>query len=189
MARTTHRGRTRSDSPQGTIPAVTAEEIRHLRKLAGSAMPSIRLQGAHSDAVDLASLSPNWVAFYLYPGTTATPATGADAPAEDTAQHRAFGAHKDRFIEMGVGLVGISSQSKQEQRQATVDHRINYLMLIDPGLVLAEALGLPTFELADRRWYRRVTLLARNGTIEWASLATVAANTPAQVLTWLQLHG
>ncbi|MBA3809503.1 MAG: redoxin family protein [Solirubrobacterales bacterium] len=168
---------------------MTAEEIRHLRKLAGSAMPSIRLQGAHSDAVDLASLSPNWVAFYLYPGTTATPATGADAPAEDTAQHRAFGAHKDRFIEMGVGLVGISSQSKQEQRQATVDHRINYLMLIDPGLVLAEALGLPTFELADRRWYRRVTLLARNGTIEWASLATVAANTPAQVLTWLQLHG
>ena len=91
--------------------------------------------------------------------------------------------------EMSVRLVGVSSQSEQEQRQTMVDHRICHLMLIDPELALAEALGLPTFELAGRRWYRRVTVLIRGKTIEWASLATGAANTPTQVLTWLQLHG
>jgi peroxiredoxin len=184
-----HRGRTRSDSPQGAIPAVTAEEIRHLHQLAGSPMPAIRLRNVNGDSVDLARLSPGWVAFYLYPGIAGVAVAGSDAPAEDAAQHRAFCARTDRFSEMSVRLVGISSQSEREQRQAIVDHRIGHLMLIDPEFALAEALRLPTFELAGRRWYRRVTLLTRYGTTEWASFATAAANTPDQALTWLQLHG
>jgi peroxiredoxin len=187
--RTMHRGRTRSVSPQATIPTVSAEEIRRLHQLAGSPMPSIHLPDIAGNSVDLAHLSPGWAALYLYPGTTATPATGADAPAEDVAQHRAFCARTDSFTEMSVRLVGVSSQSEQEQRQTMVDHRICHLMLIDTELALAEALGVPTFELAGRRWYRRVNVLIRGKTIEWASLATGAANTPAQVLTWLQLHG
>jgi peroxiredoxin len=184
-----HRGRTRSDSPQGTIPAATAEEIRHLHQLAGSPLPSIRLRHIDGISVDLAHLPPGWAALYLYPGIAGVAVAGADAPAEDAAQHRAFCARKDRFSEMSVRLVGISSQSEQEQRQTIVDHRIGHLMLIDPEFALGEALRLPTFELAGRRWYRRVMLLTRDGTTEWAFFATRPATTPDQALTWLQLHG
>jgi peroxiredoxin len=89
---------------------------------------------------------------------------------------------------LSVRLVGISSQSEQEQRQTILDHRIDHLMLMDPDFALAGALRLPTFELAGQRWYRRVTLLIREGRAEWAFLAAAAASTPDQALTWLQLH-
>ena len=39
-------------------------------------------------------------------------------------------------------------------------------LLSDPGLLLAQALGLPTFEAAGTTFYRRLTLVARRGRIE-----------------------
>jgi peroxiredoxin len=161
------------------------------RRLAGSPMPSITLQRINGSRIGLRTVSLGWVVFYLYPGTDEiSAAAGIDSPIEDAAQHRAYCEREYRFRQLGVRPVGISSQQHLEQLATIRDHHIEHLMLIDPDLVLAEALGLPTFELAERRWYRRLTLLAHDGVIERAfyPIAT-AANNPGQVLTWLQLHG
>jgi peroxiredoxin len=161
-----------------------------VRRLAGNPMPSITLQRINGSRIGLRTLSLGWVVFYLYPGTDEISAAGIDGPIEDTAQHRAYCEREYRFRELGVRAVGISSQQHLEQLATIREHHIEHLMLIDPDLVLAEALGLPTFELAERRWYRRLTLLAHDGVIERAFYpVTTAANNPGQVLTWLQLHG
>jgi peroxiredoxin len=153
-------------------------------------MPSVTLQRINGSRIGLRTLSLGWVVFYLYPGTDDASAAGIDSPTEDAAQHRAYCEREYRFRELGVRAVGISSQQHLEQLGTIREHHIEHLMLIDPDLVLAEALGLPTFELAQRLWYRRLTLLAHDGVIERAfyPIAT-AANNPGQVLTWLQLHG
>jgi peroxiredoxin len=170
--------------------AVATDEAALLRRLAGSPIPSITLQRINGSRIGLRTLSHGWVVFYLYPGTDKESATGIDSPAEDVAQHRAYCEREYRFRELGVRPVGISSQQHLEQLDTIREHHIEHLMLIDPDLVLAEALGLPTFELLERLWYRRLTLLAHDGVIERAfyPIAT-AANNPGQVLTWLQLHG
>jgi peroxiredoxin len=170
--------------------AVATDEMALLRGLAGSPMPSITLQRISGSRIGLRTLSLGWVVFYLYPGTDETAVTGIDSPTEDAAQHRAYCEREYRFRELGVRPVGISSQQHLEQLGTIRDHHIEHLMLIDPDLVLAEALGLPTFELAERLWYRRLTLLAHDGIIERAFYpVATAANNPGQVLTWLQLHG
>jgi peroxiredoxin len=43
---------------------------------------------------------------------------------------------------------------------------LSYPVLSDPGLTLAAALELPTFEVAGMTLYRRLTLIARQGRIE-----------------------
>jgi peroxiredoxin len=158
-------------------------------RLAGNPMPSITLQRINGSRIGLQTISLGWVVFYLYPGTDETSATGIDGPIEDAAQHRAYCEREYRFRELGVRPVGISSQQHLEQLGTIREHHIEHLMLIDPDLVLAEVLGLPTFELAERSWYRRLTLLVHDGVIERAFYpVATAANNPGQVLTWLQLH-
>jgi peroxiredoxin len=175
--------------PKTSLSGAT-DEMALARGLAGSPMPSITLQRINGKRIGLQTLSLGWVVFYLYPGTDGTSAAGIDSPSEDTAQHRAYCEREYRFRELGVRTVGISSQQQLEQLGTIREHHIEHLMLIDPDLVLAEALGLPTFELSDRLWYRRLTLLVHDGMIErvFYPVAT-AANNPGQVLTWLQLHG
>lgn len=170
--------------------AVVTDEMALARRLAGIAMPSITLQRINGSRIGLQTISLGWVVYYLYPGTDEAGAVGIDGPAEDTAQHRAYCEREYRFRELGVRPVGISSQQHLEQLATIRDHHIEHLMLIDPDLVLAEALGLPTFELSERLWYRRLTLLVHDGIIERAFYpVATAANNPGQVLTWLQLHG
>src|SRR5580700_6608971 len=133
--------------------AVATDEMALVRGLAGSPMPSITLQRITGSRIGLQTLSLGWVVFYLYPGTDDTSAAGIDSPTEDAAQHRAYCEREYNFRELGVRPVGISSQQNLEQLGTIREHHIEHLMLIDPDLVLAEALGLPTFELAERLWY------------------------------------
>jgi peroxiredoxin len=175
--------------PQSSL-AVATDEMALARRLAGTPMPSIVLQRINGSRIGLQTISLGWVVYYLYPGTDEASALGIDSPAQDAAQHRAYCEREYRFRELGVRPVGISSQQHLEQLGTIRDHQIEHLMLIDPDLVLAEALGLPTFELAERLWYRRLTLLVHDGVIERAFYpVATAANNPGQVLTWLQLHG
>jgi peroxiredoxin len=180
---------THPSAPRSNL-AVATDEMALAHRLAGVPMPSITLQRINGNRIGLQTISLGWVVYYLYPGTDDFAALGIDSPAEDTAQHRAYCEREYRFRELGVRTVGISSQQHLEQLGTIREHHIEHPMLIDPDLVLAEALGLPTFELAERLWYRRLTLLVHDGVIERAFYpVATAANNPGQVLTWLQLHG
>jgi peroxiredoxin len=61
-----------------------------------------------------------------------------------------------------------------------------YAILSDPQLELARALNLPTFETAGLTLYKRITLIARDGTIEKAFYPVFPPDGHAQdVVAWL----
>jgi peroxiredoxin len=158
--------------------------------LGGSAFPRARLQRFDGVPFYPENIPGKWVAYYFYPGIRKTSPSSESFPAEDDAQHRAFRDSRGALEEHEVRTVGISSQSEGELRETINTNQISHLMLRDPGLVIAESLGLPTFEHANRTWYQRLTLLTREGTIEWACYPVDdPAAVARQILTWLQLSG
>jgi peroxiredoxin len=160
------------------------------RHLVGRRLPQVTLESYDGGVIPIRHLSGERIAFYFYPGTNTPPAEGIESPESDVAQHLAFREHQRTMEEQHVRPVGISSQSSVEQRAAIIANRLTHTLLSDSDLALADALGLPTFEHAGRRWYRRPLLLVRNEVIEWALYpATSPSRTPTQVLAWLQLNG
>ncbi|HEX5853520.1 MAG TPA: redoxin domain-containing protein [Solirubrobacteraceae bacterium] len=161
-----------------------------VRDLVGQRLPAVCLQDFNGDPVDLERIAVGWVVYYFYPGTTDPVADGRDGPTEDASQHRAFSTHQDAFGERHVRTIGVSSQRQREQLNTVVEHRISHGMLVDPSLILAHKLELPTFELGERRWYRRLTLITQDRIVRqvFYPLASAARN-PEQIFAWLQLRG
>ena len=81
----------------------------------------------------------------------------------------------------------MSAQPPDEQRAFAEREHIPYPLLSDGGLVLADALGLPTFEAGGMRLYRRLTFVARAGRIEKVFYPVFPPDrNAADVLAWLE---
>ena len=158
--------------------------------LIGQRIPAVCVQDFNGDPIELERISIGWVVYYFYPGTTDPAADKRDGPAEDASQHRAFSTHQDAFTERQVRVFGVSSQLQREQLHTVVANRISHGMLIDPSLILAHKLELPTFEVGERKWYRRLTLITYERIIRqvFYPVASGARNSE-QIFAWLQLRG
>jgi peroxiredoxin len=87
-------------------------------------------------------------------------------------------------------VVGISSQSKEAQRQTALANRLTHLLLCDPELQLARTLGLPTFTRYQECWYQRLVLVVVSGHVEKVFFPVAnASHSAAQVLAWMLLQG
>ena len=64
-------------------------------------------------------------------------------------------------------MFGLSAQRLSEQRGFAEREGIPYPLLNDTSLLLASSLRLPTFSVAGMTLYKRLTLVARNGVVEW----------------------
>jgi peroxiredoxin len=82
-----------------------------------------------------------------------------------TDQSCAFRDHHDELAGLGATIVGISAQAPEEQQEFAQRERIPYELVNDRELRLADELGLPTFAVQQRRLYRRLTFIARDGEI------------------------
>jgi peroxiredoxin len=89
-------------------------------------------------------------------------------------------------------VFGLSSQSTAYQSEAVERLGLPFALLSDRSLVFADALGLPTFEVASPddepgRLVRRATLLLRDGRVEAAHAPLEATERDAErVLDWLR---
>ena len=84
-------------------------------------------------------------------------------------------------------VYGVSAQPLGEQRAFAVREGMPYPLLNDGGLALADALGLPTFEVAGMRLYKRLTFVARGGRIERVVYPIFPPGSDAEaVLEWLR---
>ena len=64
-----------------------------------------------------------------------------------------------------------------------------YLLLCDAQMQLGAALGLPTFQIGEVRYYQRLTLILRGHRIEHIFYPIFPPNEhAAQVLAWLKAH-
>ena len=160
--------------------------------LEGRAVPSVRLASAAGGEVDLAEAAVGTLVVYVYPATGVPgeplPPGWKETPGAFgcTAENCAFRDHSGQLAALGATVMGLSAQPLAEQREFAARERIPYPLLNDAEFVLAARLGLPVFEVAGLRRYRRLTLIARRGEIAKVFYPVFPPDEhPAEVMAWL----
>jgi peroxiredoxin len=166
-----------------------ADHLVGLEIPAGLLLPSTR-----DGEVDLAEAGARaCLVAYVYPRTGVpgepSPTGWDDIPGARgcTPQSCAFRDSLAEFDRLGASVVGISAQTPAEQAEFAAREHIPFPLLSDADLKLADALGLPTFEVEGMTLYRRLTLVAENGRIFKAFYPVFPPDrNAAEVLRWLQ---
>jgi peroxiredoxin len=143
--------------------------------------------------IDLRQAAAGTLVLYIYPRTGrpgVPPPDGWDATPGArgcTPQSCAFRDHRAELAELGADVAGLSAQPLAEQEEFAAREHIPYPIVSDPELRLGAELGLPTFEIAGMRLYRRITLLARAGRIEHVFYPVFPPDrNAADVVAWLR---
>ena len=130
------------------------------------------LPSALGGELDLAEAADGLLVVYVYP-RTGTPGEPSPEGWDQipgargcTPQSCAFRDHAADLAAEGAAVIGISAQSMEEQRGLAEREHIPYPLLSDPSLLLAGAMGLPTFEAAAMTLYKRLTFIAERRRIE-----------------------
>ena len=159
--------------------------------LPGLEVPAVRLPSSQGE-VDLAELCSGLAVVYVYP-RTGTPGV-APPPGWDetpgargcTPQSCAFREHAAALASLGARVAGLSAQSPADQLEFATREHIPYPVVSDERLQLSEAIGLPTFEIAGMRLYRRLTFVARAGRIVHVFYPVFPPDrNAAEVVAWL----
>jgi peroxiredoxin len=161
--------------------------------LPGERMPAIRLPATSGERLDLGEVTgEGTTVLFVYPrtgkpGETLPPGWDLIPGARGcTPQSCAFRDLHGEFAERRARVIGLSAQPPEDQFEFAVRVHLQFPVLSDPSLELAEALGLPTFEVAGMRLYKRVTLVIRDGEIVKAFYPVFPPDrNAADVLAWL----
>jgi peroxiredoxin len=163
--------------------------------LPGSTVPELRLSSTLGGQLDIGEASRELAVIYIYPRTGIP---GQPAPAGWDAIPGARGctpqscAFRDHVLELaayGATVVGLSAQTSEDQREFAAREHIPYPLLSDPQLQAAETMGLPTFQAAGMRLYRRLTFIAQASRIVKVFYPVFPPDRNAsQVLAWLAEH-
>jgi IclR family pca regulon transcriptional regulator len=109
---------------------------------------------------------------------------------DDSVQHCVFRDAEQDLLARGLSAVGLSSKPMREQQMEKLNNRVAHRLVSDPELLLAETLGLPTFDLDGKGWYRRLMLVVSDGYIKKVFFPVPSTErSAAQVLTWTQATG
>jgi peroxiredoxin len=161
--------------------------------LEGAEMPAISLPTTSGDALDLREAARGTLVLYVYPRTgrpgEPLPEGWNDIPGARgcTPQSCAFRDHFGELRTLGADVLGMSAQPLPDQIEFAERVELPYPILSDLELALADALALPTFEVAGMRLYRRLTVVARAGRIVKAFYPVFPPDrNAADVVAWLQ---
>ncbi len=140
--------------------------------LPGSVLPEgLVLPSTQGGSADLAELATKKLVAYVYPRTGVPgeplPQGWDEIPGARgcTPQSCAFRDSREEFAQLGATVAGISAQTTAEQREFAQREQIPFPLLSDADLLLAAALGLPTFTVEEMTLYRRLTLVAEAGVV------------------------
>jgi peroxiredoxin len=156
-----------------------------LERLIDRVLPSIALPSTSGDPVDLSSVDR--AVLYLYPGNRCSPEDGYNSPVVDEAQHCAFADHWPDFLEFNCRVLGMSSQSLDQQSVVVSALGVGHPLLCDADARVARALGLPTFSVDQIDWYCRAALVVDDGVIVQAFYPLASAErSPGQAVAWMR---
>jgi peroxiredoxin len=152
--------------------------------LVGHAVPSHSLISTQGGMLDLGAESGRLT---VVPGLPLPEGWDEIAGARGcTPQSCAFRDHVLELAAYGASVLGLSAQHHDEQREFAQREHIPYPLLSDPALELSDTLRLPTFEADGRRFYRRLTFIARERRIVKVFYPVFPAHLNAsEVLSWL----
>lgn len=138
--------------------------------LLGMILPSVSLLNTSEETIDLSTFTRTLV-IYFYPmlGRPDSPPLigwneipGARGCTPQTCDFR------DQYTELkqlGVEVFGVSAQPIKDQQAAHSRLQLPFALLNDGQLTLARALRLPTFDYAEMRLIKRLTLITHHGCI------------------------
>jgi peroxiredoxin len=177
-------------SPPAAPGPVDDGGARHL--VAGLALPDLALASTLGEAVNL-SRRQGTVVVYVYPwtGRPGIP----DPPGWDdiagahgsTPESEGFRDRYGEFAALGLEVFGLSTQSSEHQRELSARLRLPFAILSDEHYRFQAALQLPTFATGGVHYFKRLTLLIRDGLIRhtFYPVHPPAAHA-GQVLAWLK---
>jgi peroxiredoxin len=134
--------------------------------LEGMTLPALALPSTSGGDIGLTAAAEGTLVLYLYPRTgrpgEPLPEGWDEIPGARgcTPESCAFRDHFSELRALGADVLGLSAQPLPDQVEFAQRVGLPYPILSDPELELAQALGLPTFEVAGMRLYRRLTLIA-----------------------------
>jgi len=176
--------------PEGLPEPVDDGAADHLE---GTEMPALSLPATAGDALDLSKAARGTLVLYVYPRTgrpgEPLPEGWDDIPGARgcTPQSCAFRDHFGELRALSADVLGMSAQPLSDQTEFAERVELPYPILSDLELALADALALPTFEVAGMRLYRRLTVVARAGRIVKAFYPVFPPDrNAADVVAWLQ---
>jgi peroxiredoxin len=160
--------------------------------LLGAAIPSVALPMVAPARLDLAAATSGLAVLYFYPATGRAgrdPAPGWErvpGAVGCTAQTTAFARAWEALRSRGAALYGVSTQAHDEQVELHHRLALPFALASDEKLELARALRLPTFELDGRVFFKRLTLIAREGRVVRVFYPVFPSRrNAADVLDWL----
>jgi peroxiredoxin len=163
--------------------------------LTGATIPRLELPTTDQRALNLAEAAQQLLVLYIYPRTgtpgQALPTGWDEIPGARgcTPQACAFRDLHAEIAATGAHTLGLSAQNVAEQHEVVKRLGLPYALASDPLLTVAEALGLPTFEVDGMTLYKRLTLIADAGEIVKVFYPVFPPNrNAADVLEWLQAN-
>ncbi len=166
-----------------------------VESLLGQPLPSLRLACTTGGELDLAKLAVEPVVVFVHPGTE----TSRESPRDPdgllgsgcTLQSRLFREHVASFAGRRFHVFGISARTPEEQRRFCRRERLQFPLLSDARMELAEAIDLPTsLSGAGERVYSRLTFIAHEGVIDRVFYPVpIPRRNALDVLGWLDKQG
>ena len=163
--------------------------------LFGSVLPDVALPSTDGSTVNLGKLNGRWV-IYIYPmtGRPGVPLPdGWDAiPGAKgcTPESCSFRDHYSEFKDLNAGVLGLSAQTTEYQREARDRLHLPFQLLSDSALRLKSIMRLPTFTAAGMELFKRLTLIANDRRIEKVFYPVFPPDRNAdEVLAWLRTNG
>jgi len=135
--------------------------------LTGAELPHLSLPSTAGSELDLRQESDGTLVLYVYPRTgkpgEPLPRGWDDIPGARgcTPESCSFRDHAAEIERLGARVLGLSAQSLEDQHEFAERVGLPYPLISDANLELAEALRLPTFEVAGMKLYKRITLIVR----------------------------
>lgn len=162
-------------------------------QLLGRSLPDIDLGSTAGGQLNLRQLAARGLVLYVYPKMGRPDQPGPpgwdDIPGARgcTQQSCAFRDRHQEFARLGYLVAGLSARPAEEQAEAVQRLQLDLPVLADPGRILGTALQLPTFEAAGVTFYKRLTLVAREGRIVKVFYPVFPPDENAdEVLRWLR---
>ena len=163
--------------------------------LVGADVPALTLPSSKV-SVNLAAFAAGRAVLYVYPRTGkpdhAVPDGWDAVPGARgcTPESCGFRDHADELAALGARVACLSAQPLVDQEELAARLRLPYPVISDPELVLAHALGLPTFTFEGVELYKRVTLILARGRIEHVFYPVFPPDrNAAMVVAWLRARG
>lgn len=166
-----------------------------VESLLGQPLPALRLACTTGGVLDLAKLAIEPLVVFVHPGTETSRTVPQDPDgllgSGCTLQSGVFREHVTSFAGRRFNVVGINARPPEEQRRFCRRERLQFPLLSDAEMKLADAIDLPTtLSRAGERVYSRITFIAHEGVIDRVFYPVpIPRRNALDVLAWLDTQG